>query len=216
MTQFTLLPWNLSRLAAVAGKENTKYAITGVHLVVRPDGSYVAEATDTKVLARVTGTPQAQPNDFPAIPQLDAAPNGQSEAIVPAREWGRAFARPGRKPGANPVLEQTAVVIGKRLTTFAHTDLETVTCASHPNVEGRFPPAADVVPKKAVVFSVRIDPVQLAALLDVAAAFTTDELPTVTLEFQADAKGKPSATHPIVVRRKNADQEFVGLIVPLS
>lgn len=205
-----LLPSNLAVLSKIAAAQDSKFAISGVRLRVQDDGSYVVEATDTRVLAQVTGRPADRFEDFPSLPALAAAPNGESEAVVPAKAWATAFAK--RHSRSKPILNYTAVVIGKEVTTFATADSESGVAEGIKNLGGRFPPCADVIPSrfKKPVFTIRVDPEQLARLLTVAAAFTTEDNRGVTLEFF-------DAEHPFVLRCEHniRHQSFVGLAMPL-
>jgi hypothetical protein len=90
MNNPALLPRNLQALANLCRKEEGRYALTGVHLVTT-DAGYRAEATDGRVLGRVVANYPASPDEYPALPALDSAPNGQHETTIPADAWKAAF-----------------------------------------------------------------------------------------------------------------------------
>src|SRR5262245_40122939 len=78
-----ILPPNLGGLAKLAG-DDTRFALSAVHVAGGPDGYRVA-ATDGKALAVVTGQ-AADAGEYPELPALTSAPNGEREALVPARD----------------------------------------------------------------------------------------------------------------------------------
>jgi hypothetical protein len=205
-----LLPANLGELARLAGDDRARFALSGVHLVRGPEG-YRAEATDGQALAVVTGTPDDAAL-YPDLPGLAQAPNGATEALVPAKEWRRAFraAPRGRLVRAKPVLGNVAAVLGETVTTLASTDLDCTSLAQPRNVEGRFPDAEKVLAgrKKAGV-KVTVDAALLAEFLKVAAAFSPDGGGRVTLELAGDGA-------PLRVGTGNGRQTFRGLVMPLG
>lgn len=211
--QPALLPRNLQALASLCRKEEVRYALTGVHLITTDTG-YRAEATDGRVLGRVVATYPASPADYPALPALASAPNGQHETTIPADAWKAAFkAIPKQKSkrSSKPILDNVAVVQGEKVTSFASTDLESV-CFSQPNnVEGRWPPTDAVISQEEPVLRVRIDAKMLAHLLSVAANYTTEENSYIDLHlYSKDKPIKVTASDP------TRGQEFIGVIMPVA
>jgi len=90
-----LLPTNLGQLANLTESDG-RFALSNVRLRVHGDNTFIAEATDTKVLLRVSGPCVAESGDFPdGVPGLATAPNGKLEALIP-RPRGRRRSRPRR------------------------------------------------------------------------------------------------------------------------
>ena len=142
-----LLPTDLSALSDVTG-DNTRFSTAAVHLVLHGDNTYVAEATDTKVAVRVAGPCVANPDDYPDIPALAAAPNGKAEGLIPAAVWKKTFAAAAKhtRRGHRAELKSVATKVGAELATFGYTDLDSSPVESTRMVEGRFPPLGDIIP----------------------------------------------------------------------
>src|SRR5262249_38953137 len=154
-------------LAAVAAKESTKFAMTGVQIEVT-ENAYCAVATDSKRLLMVEG-PCVDANEFPELPTITDAPNGGSSALVPAKTWASTFAAAAkltRKAAkAKPALGNVATVIGKDVVTFGATDLEATAAEQTRQLDGRFPPYREIFPKAAAKMKVIVDAKMLAELL---------------------------------------------------
>ena len=76
----------------------------------------MAEATDTKALLRVSGPCPSEPGSYPTslLPGFDEAPNGHTDALVPALKWQKLFAAAGKLTrgkalNSQPVLRSVAV-----------------------------------------------------------------------------------------------------------
>jgi DNA polymerase III sliding clamp (beta) subunit (PCNA family) len=211
--QPALLPRNLQGLANLCRKEEGRYAMTGVHLITTDTG-YRAEATDGRVLGRVTANYPASPAEYPALPALASAPNGQHETTIPADAWKAAFkAIPKQKNkwSRKPVLDNLAVVQGEKVTSFASTDLEAVSFSQPSNVEGHWPATDAVISQEEPVLRVRVDAKLLANLLTVAANYTAEDNCYVDLHlYSKDKPIKVTASDPAT------GQEFTGVIMPVA
>ena len=204
-----LIPRNLSKMATLTAKESTKFALTGVNLTVRGDGTYKVAASDSKIGGIIEGKARHNPDDFPVA--TDHLPKGKGQAMISAKDWKVGIGKPlsGRLAEAKPVIGETAVVIGDTVATFVGTDLERTETHQARTLEGRFPPIDEVVPKGKPAMAVKIDPEMLVKLLKVAQDIRPDGQAFVTLEiFRPD--------RPLVVRVENEHQNFTGLIMPLS
>ncbi len=209
-----LLPNNLGTLANVCAKDNTKYAMNGVHLRVHDDNTYRACSTDTKVGLMVTG-PCGVADNYPNIPALESAPNGATESLIPAKSWKNSFAAAKKiKTGFKPILQSVATVIGEKVTSLASTNLEAVTFEQPRNIEGRFPPLADVIPNAEKAKStVAIDADKLKDLLTALVPFTCGEYNRIDLEIHGNEK----VNTMLVLRTKNDQgQEAVALQMVLT
>ena len=223
-----LLPRNLASLSAICADGETRFSATnGVRLERHgEDGpcavpTYRAIATDGRCLAIVDGPSTAPPDAFPSIAALDSAPNGATSAVIDRKDWVAAFKAIPKLPRAlnssekRDMLSSLAVTMGDKVTTLAATNLERSSVVQPANLEGRFPPYAQVVPSDSdgngPVLKIDVDPQLLAELLTVAAAFTGEESRRVTLTFYGPKK-------PFKLSHKNPEtqQEFTGVIVPLS
>ena len=214
-----LLPTNLASLADLCPKESTKFALVGVHLRVHGDGTYIAESTDAEMLLRVTGSVVDDAAKYPEVSALKAAPNGEMETIVPAASWSKHFRAAAkltkkRALANRPDLRSVPVVIGKSQTTMAATDLEQTAVEVAQNVEGRFPPVAEVFPKGSPAITFAVDPVRLVALLKALLPFCDDGCQNVVFQVHADQQGK--GTRPIVITPAHplGDQKAAAIIMP--
>jgi hypothetical protein len=193
-----LLPLCLEKLADLTDDRAGRFALGGVHVEAKPDGGAVVAATDTKVLGRVEVAPGAgnDPNDYPDPPTADVP---ATAALVPADAWKETFSaakKLTRRCKNQPVLQTVAAALGANEVRFKATDLERTLSPSVRTVEGRFPPADEIlrdVTKAEPVAVASFDPKQLADLLRVVAETCSGEVPRVTLEFRGDNK-------PLVIR----------------
>lgn len=200
-----LLPRNLEALARITA-DNPRYACNAIHVVQYRNGGYLAEVTDGKRAVQVTGT-AASAKDYPTVPALEAAPNGETQALFPGKEWLKAFKTLPKRDHGREILNNLALVMAKEVSTWATTDLEAANTGMVRNVEGRFPNVSAVMPTDAPTLVIKFDAALFAELLQIASRFA--ENGTVMLEFR-----KP--TEPAVIRAKKADQEFTGVIMPIS
>jgi DNA polymerase III sliding clamp (beta) subunit (PCNA family) len=215
--RFKLLPKAVGGLTRLAAKDSGRYAMNGVRVAFTDKGQFRAEATDGKVLGRVTGE-CADAREYPPLPALESAPNGATEGVIPAKALKEACKNvpKGSLVRSKPILGHLAVVLAPNEATLASTDLDGANAGLTRLVEGRFPPCDDVFPKqKDEVVRVRLNPKLLKELLDVAAAFSDPDGPKV--ELIVSGKGKDGySLFPVLVRAKHAGQTFDGLIVPLA
>jgi DNA polymerase III sliding clamp (beta) subunit (PCNA family) len=149
------------------------------------------------------------PQDYPDVPALESAPQGETVGTIPAEVWSKAFKGVPRRP-VKPVLGTVAAVLGKDQATLVSTDLENANVQSPRLVEGRWPTTDQVFPKGKPRFTVNVDAKLLIDLLQVAMAFSSqDRNNKVTMEFH-------DRNQPFAIRtRSDEGQEFSGLIVPL-
>jgi hypothetical protein len=206
-----LLPANLGVLAELTAREgHARFgATTAIQLHLTGHGTYTASATNGRVAGIVTGACEDGAN-YPAIPALASAPNGEHEALIPAGEWKAAFkAVPRGRKASRPVLTNVAVVLGKDVTTLASTDLDTTSVRQPRNVDGRFPLLSSCYPEGPPAATVTVDPAYLIEVLKAAAAIAGPE-GRVTLEVR-DYKTI------IVVKAENKEEEqqFHGVVVPV-
>jgi hypothetical protein len=122
-----LLPTHLAALADVAAKNETgRFMLETVHLRVHGDNTFLAEATDTKVLLRVSGPCVGPADEYPEHPGMTTAPNGSMEGLIPAKAWVKAFSNANKvtKKSHQANLKTVAVKIGKDMATFGSTNLD--------------------------------------------------------------------------------------------
>lgn len=214
-----LLPTSLAPLATACAKDNNRFGATnGVQLTVDNDGNFIAAATDGRQLIRVQGTcdTSAAPNVYPSIPALDASPNGETSAVIPAKDWKDIFTQAAKLTGkkCKPILKNVPVVIGKEVTSFAATNLESSMFQQPRNIDGRFPNHGQIIPPTESAWAaVRVDPWLLADLLTAVAKMgTTDDACCVTLELH----GTPRNVSVIGLRGNSSAALTVdAAIVPL-
>jgi hypothetical protein len=207
MSKILLLPPNVAKIGNVAARnQHGRYGATTGIQVSKQNGKYRVEATNGRIAAIITGTPD-KAEDYPSCPFLEAAPNGAASAVVPASVWSKGFRDLPRKAKHRPILANLAVVLGKERITLSCTDLETDRAVQPRVVEGRFPDTDRVIPKGKPKATIRVPIAELRSLLDVAEAIGVG----VTFEIH-------SGNGPMVLRGSNdegGDQEFLGLIMPL-
>lgn len=202
-----LLPRWLAPLAKACATEAARFAITGVRLELSSH-HYLADATDGRILIRIRG-PRGECSDYPPHPAVENAANGATTAIIPAKEWEKAFRQvPPR--AFKPILENVAVVLSDKESTLATTNLETASAVVCRNVEGRYPRVEDVLPRKQPRFTISVDPLYLAKVCTILASLADPDKRGVTLEFYDDCS-------PIAMRvpMPRADHEAVGILMPL-
>jgi hypothetical protein len=164
-----LLPQSLGKLADIADRNSTRPGLHGIQLRTAADGTFTAAATDGHVGLIVTG-PRSDDAGYPVSAVLAAEPNGELSALIPAEIWKREFAAAVKlTKKAKPALRALAVSIGKTLTTLAAVDDHGASTYAQPiNIDARFPSLSDVIPASSKArAAVRLDPWQLAALLEI-------------------------------------------------
>jgi hypothetical protein len=145
-----LLPLNIAKLVNVADqKDSTRFALSAVHLKLNDNGSFLAEATDSKRLIRVRGTVHEVREEYPQHGPFDAAPEtpGKSRFLVPQAAWQRAFTmanKVGKRARHKPILKTVAVKLAETAT-FAATDLDSYPVEQTREIEGRYPPVDDIL-----------------------------------------------------------------------
>jgi hypothetical protein len=183
-----LLPTTLGKLADLTEKYDGRFALSNVRLRVHGDNTFTAEATDTKCLLRVTGPCVASADQFPdCVPGLTTAPNGKTDALVPASAWKKTFGAAKKLTGRTrtPALRALAVAIGERVTTFGATDHTSHQCETVENGEGKFPPTDAILSQRESDLRARfsVDPLLLAELLRTVADTACDE-ETMRVDFE--------------------------------
>src|SRR3984957_7152350 len=206
-----LLPRNLASLVKITASESARFALTGVKVSETPatetqPAGYVVEATDGKRLIRVSGPNVDNPAEYPSIPALDAAPNGQTTALIPGKEFERAFKECPKK--GKPALQSVACVMGAAVSPLATTDLQSSLVRQPRNVDGRYPNTDHVLPKGEPVAAQHVSADLLAELLEVLKHFSGDGT-AVTIEIHANGA-------PMVVRATNGTQRAVAALMPYA
>jgi DNA polymerase III sliding clamp (beta) subunit (PCNA family) len=200
-----LLPANLASVTKCCAAD-TRYALAAVRLMATEDG-YRVEATDGKRLARVDGDNAGDPARFPEIPALISAPNGASEALIPAKIFAKACKDVNTRLAGSEERRALAVRLGKEVSTLATIDEDGGSLVRQPrNVEGRFPNTDAVLPTGKPVASITVDAALLAELLQVAAQFADQGYVTIDLFGKGPAR----------ITGKNSSQNFTGLIMPVE
>jgi len=152
-----LLPTNIGSLAVIADKnEGTRWAVTGIEFETLTDDNgmpagWRACATDTKRLLRITGGDVGSLEEYPMPPAMESAPNGATKVLIPASKWDAFFKQAVQltnKRFLKPILKSVALKIGDEQATFSATDLDSCPVVQTKLVEGKFPPADSVIPKK--------------------------------------------------------------------
>lgn len=214
-----LLPNNLQALAPLVAKESARYALTGLRIVetkLENATKYQVEATDGKVLGRVEGVCDSD-EKYPAhaIPGFAESPNGAVSGVVPIKPFVE-MCKKSKSTNARvkPYLGNVACVLSENVVSLGTTDAENEHSLQRPKlIEGRWPTTDEVFPKKQPKFSVFVDPLIMAKLLEVAAAFASNDdessYRSVRLDFWDE-------NHVVRVRSFKSNQRFDGLLVPMS
>lgn len=221
-----LLPRNLGALAKCTAKgEQLRYgATTGVQLEATTDG-YRATVTDGRQLVTVEGTHPADREQYPTWPALASAPNSGTCNVIGGSDWAAAFKAIPKQGRAfrKPILDNLAVVLGSDVTTLASTDLSGTNVAQPINLtrlvtkdgardkqpDQRFPNWRHVMPIKAPVFSIAVDPSILIQVLTTVREFTAEDTKRVNLEFF-------HPDHPFRITASTTEQKCTAVIVPLT
>jgi DNA polymerase III sliding clamp (beta) subunit (PCNA family) len=205
---FVLLPANLGPVVNVAANANSRLALSGVHIKLQ-DGSYEVAATDGKRLVVVTGAADANPLDFPTVPELAEAPPSANRAIIPGDAWKEAFGSipRGGEARVKTVLGNVAVHLDAQESTLVTSDGEQVHVVRPANDQGAYPDYQAVLPKGAPQVTVHLDARLLAELLRVIREFTPDQTHRLAIEIH-------SPDRPLVLRTGNYAQKCVALLLP--
>lgn len=225
-----LIPTNMKNVAKLAGSSG-RYAMDGVHVEKRPDGGAIVSATNTKVAVEIRTAPRPA-DEYP----LALGDDDATSAIIPAKVWDSVMTDAAKITkhcrGDAEYLKAVAVQFRDRgqYVNFAATNAEHTTRPASPTIQGKFPPLADTFDRYtagAVVARFSVDPVLLAKLLTVLAAYSPDDEARVDVELHAapsDAAvgtqydGKPIAT-PIILRVANlvdGVEQVRAIVMPLA
>jgi hypothetical protein len=200
-----LLPANLSHVTKCCAAD-IRYALAAIRVVATEDG-YRVEATDARRLARVDGSNAGDPSKFPEIPALTTAPNGASEALIPAKIFAKACKDVNTRQFGPEERRALAVRLGKEVSTLATIDEDGGSLVRQPrNVEGRFPNTDAVMPTGKPVASIMVDAAMLAELLQVAAQFADQGYVTIDLFGKGPAR----------ITGKNDSQNSRVLMAPVG
>lgn len=200
-----LLPANLSHVTKCCVADS-RYTLAAVRVAATENG-YRVEATDDRRLARVDGTNAGNPVRFPEIPALTSAPNGASEALIPAKIFAKACKDVNTRLAGSEERRALAVRLGKDVSTLTTIDEDGGSLVRQPrNVEGRFPNTDAVMPTAEPLASIMVDAALLAELLQVAAQFSDEGYVTIDLFSKGPAR----------ITGKNARQKFTGLMAPVA
>lgn len=206
-----LLPLNLARLAEHVG-DGTRYATSAIHVQLLDDNRFLAEATNCKVLVRVTGNCTGPAEDYPRIPAMDNAPNGRCEGLIPAEAWVRAFgsAKKLARKLSKPILKSVAVKIGENEATLGATNLNQAQAETTRLMEGKFPPAGEVIPRSAdAPVRIGVDPLMMADCLRTLAEHRSEDGGPVEIEiFGPDG--------PLAMRVVTSETEATAVVMPID
>lgn len=208
-----LLPLNLAKIVdQTDSKNSTRFTLSAVHLRLMGDNTFIAEATDSKQLIRVTGNCVGDVSEYPEHAGMKAAPNGSLEALVPGESWKAAFSMANKlaKKNRKPLLNSVAVKLGKDTATFGATNLDSYPVEQTRLVDGRFPPTGDILGRaqKKGEFVFAADPKLLAGLLNTMASFAGEDNKRV--EFFIEDSNKP-----ILIRHVGSELKAEGILMPL-
>jgi hypothetical protein len=185
------LPANLAVLARLAPKESPRYRLDCVRVIDPGDGTYRVDVTDGRRLAIVRGSVQQA-----AYEAVESSADGTAEILVPLPTWAQAFKSAGRDPVGLGVDDDGLILATRSGARFAA-----------PSPEGRYPDCDAVLPKSAARWQVRVDPLLLGGLLQVAAALGLEGVDLLYF-----AKDKPLG----LIGRNDQGQYLDALIMPLA
>lgn len=189
-----------------ASTDETRYILNGIKFEETEKGLR-AIATNGRMMAIVENDEQHDIKEFPVLPAIEAAKNTQTQAIVPTsaiknmlKTWPK---------GKTSLLLQNAIVkFAEDVSTFATTDLESVSVTPARNIEGTYPNYQQVQPKTCS-FQICINPLMLSELL-VAASKIAGVGNSVTLSFNGNL-------NPMQVSAKdNQGFTFEGILMPMK
>jgi len=203
------LPRNLGALAAITDKEPSRFATGGVRVIDCEDGSYRVEATDGRRLAIVRG-PCALPI---CCEDLEGIETPLKQTVVGKDDWENAFKQLGKGKGNDRIgfvswQEQSRIANpdeGSDGNQFLFSN-GSQTIKGQPQ-EGRFPNVDSALPTKAPLITIRLDPILLASLMELARA-----LGIGAIDLLYYGQGKPLG----IIGQNATGQFFDGLIMPLD
>lgn len=172
-----------------------------VHLELL-DGQYIAQATNGRMAVRVSG-PLGATKDFPVVPALEVATNGEYEATVSAIAWRKLWKTLGKQPAG------AGVIIGPTDVTMAGPEGGVGVAA---NAGARRFPDLHAIPPKCHGQRVHFNVSLLQDFLAIASAVVKGE---VDQEVEIEVWGPQS---PVVLRCTSADglHTLYGLIMPVD
>ena len=188
-----LLPLTIAKVATAADSKNsTRFALSGVHIVLDPGGKFLVETTDSKRLLRVSGECEHKPDEY-LHADLHARKEDKKrrEFLCPADTWRKAFTMLNPKAKWKPILNSVGLVLEKDSATFGMTDLESTPTLNTREVEGKYPPTNDIMRQttKGEKFAFAADPKLLAEGL-LAMASMMDKT-SMRVEFFTNGQDKP-------------------------
>lgn len=202
---FAFIPRSLCALKRVVAKsEHNQFGATqGIRITVA-QGLYRAEACDGRRAVVAQGMVE---NDAP-WPGFKDTPNDAFEVVIPPKDLERACKVAEASLGAILAGRHASVglaTVGADVMLGLGNDV-----VSTRTLEGRFPNVMAAVPKTRPMFSVRVDPKQLAETLLTMADLLTEDAKGVQVFFYGNDK-------PIGLCARNLDTGMMidGLVVPL-
>lgn len=222
-----VLPNNLKCLSSFTDDgAGARWAIGGVQVEDAGKGQYVAAATDCKTLVIVEGKAK-KADEYPAVGALEGAPNGGTKGIIPAKLFAEVMADSAKKTKSctRPILKTVAIQMSAPTGIYGAegydpgqavlgwTNLEQHSTPVTKLIEGRFPPYQDIIPKKAPLARIALDPEYIIRLGEVCKnmkPLVDKECCRVEVDFYGSHK-------PCIFRFENPDMEqnVTVLIMPL-
>ena len=197
-------------IAALASKDQTRYALHGLHITPTETA-----ATDGHCLGRVT-LPDFPRGDFPVV-GVEESDKPFAPCIIPKDAADR-LAKQLPKKASIPILENALVDIERSQgDTFraVTTDRDTTQPLEVSKVEGEFPTLDNVMPTGEPVLTVGFNALLLAQVLKVAGSITDSQNRVVKLEF-FDQKYKGKQVGPVKITCQNVHTGQTGTFLVMT
>src|SRR5262249_2018823 len=158
------VPKCLLPLTALVAQEQVRYAMTGILVAAEPGDHWRLTATDGRVLGIARGPSTPHSLDEEAAGKLPPVESLVPSAIVPVKDFAAAL-KAVPKPRRNDQARQAGILLSSPEVIL--TAGESVFRASP--VEGRFPDANAILPKRPAPVSFKVNPELFCLLLKAAA-----------------------------------------------
>lgn len=234
-----LLPNNMKCIAGHSDESGGhRWATQGIYVEALPDNRYAVAATDTRTLVLVEGVCPGDPGEYPEFGALVDAPNGGMKGLIPSGVWADIMAESSKatKKVSRPLLRSVAFQMAdakvepervdeetgepiKNICTPAQvvmgwTNLEKSNTPTCLQIEGKFPPYRNILPKKRGKVQISIDPdyfIRVADTLKNMRPLGDKSQLRVEMDFTSNQK-------PIMFRFENVEtnQKVQCMVMPLA
>ena len=194
-------------VSKVASRDATRYVLNGIKIEETETGVKTI-ATDGKSLAIVETVGMIdKPEDFPAVPGMDTAPNAATAGIIPIDTVEKVIKAIPKKTKL-PILGSALLKMSAELATFGTTDLDTAQVIPSRVIVGHYPNYQQVIPEGKPEAVVSFDPGKMIEMMKIAIEVVGKGNP-ITMELRG-------ALNPMKFINKSDTIKFTGALMPMK